>query len=182
MTFVDTIPGIVSREPMTPAMRACLLRERRIDTRFVVIGAMVAILAAHVLLPGSVSWVVQSFEHMIVGAIGLAAVISAPILWGRLQIAADLRAGQFSRYSGAFIIRRYSQPEQVAHSDYWPNNRRYTWALKLPTGEIVIPSFAVAAIEQAGRGTLDFATNNKTIFEIRNAEGGVLFHHPNVSP
>ncbi|MCK9549229.1 hypothetical protein [Aquamicrobium sp.] len=179
MTFEEAMPGIVTREPITPAVRACLVRERRIDIRFVIIGAIVVILFARVFLPGSVSWALQSTSHMIAGAIGLAAIISLPILWGRFQIAADLRAGQFSRYSGAFILRRYSQPAQVAHRDYWPHNRRYTWALQLPAGEIVIPSFTVAAIEQAGRGTLDFATRNKTVFEIRDAEGRILFHHPN---
>ncbi|HEY4199248.1 MAG TPA: hypothetical protein VGM83_01690 [Devosiaceae bacterium] len=179
MVYQESDVGAVSKAPLTPAMKTCLLGERKINPGFLAIGVPAVLVLAYVLFPPLLSWVLQSVSHIAVAVVGLCIVICLPILWGRLKIAADLKAAQFSRYSGAFVIRRHSQPAQGQHPSYWPFNRSFTWALQLPQGEIVLPSFVVTEMQQAGRGTIDFAPNSKTIFEVRDTEGRVLFRHPN---
>lgn len=171
----EALPGLTEVLPMTPAMRRHLQATQGFQASayscgIAFVGSLVAI-AIFGLWPAiSAGPVPMALAAAVVGAI-----TAGPYVWSRIQAANDLGTGHFTRYSGAFVLRRHTQ--QSSDDDY----PTVTWTLALPEGKVSIDGATAASVQEAGRGEVDYAPNRKLIFEIRDGQGQVLYRRPKLS-
>lgn len=161
--------------PLTPQMRARLLAG---DTwRDQWIAATGACVAALILLAwsGAGSWMLEAPLRIALAGICLMVVAIAPAVLNNRRTWRDLRGNRFIRYRGRFILQRYSQPSRA--QPYWNivRERKVVWAVAMPSAEIVVTDLVASYMRQAGSGEIDYSPASKMIFEIRAADGDIIF-------
>jgi len=163
--------------PLTPQMRVRLLAsDTRRDRWITGIGACVAAL---ILLAwsGAGSWVLEAPLRIAIAGICLMVVAIMPAVMDDRRAWRDLRGNRFIRYRGRFVLQRYSQPSRA--QPYWNivRERKVVWAVAMPSAEIVVTDLVASHMHEAGSGEIDYSPARKMIFEIRAADGGIIFQN-----
>ncbi len=156
-------------------MRARLRAGDSTDTRLLASATAVVAVLILAMWTGISRWFYETPMRMALGCAGLACIGAAPLLREQIRVNAALRDGRFTRFRGRFVLRRYNQPVLGRHGWDTRRERRITWAVTLPSAEIIVPDALAALLRDIGSGEIDYSPETRLILEVRDQAGGPVY-------